>query len=133
MKDLLAWLREEPRRLWRGVLALRMVFGNHFTLGLLLTFGLLLWAIQRHHGGITFAMCLVCVLLAIRAHDLGDLEEEPSEFNTYWRQHQQERAELQRIREQAVAHEASQGAAHDFNSLETDRAEVLGRRAGRDV
>lgn len=101
---MIAWLREEPRRIWRGVRALQRVLGLQFTASLLLIFGLLLWAVLRFHGGLAFVLGLILVLLAIRAHDLGDEQEpEPTEFSTFWTGDQWTAAELAELERERAA------------------------------
>lgn len=67
-----AWLRAEPARLWRGLVVIREVFGLAAVGALLLIVGLTGWAVVHTRGDYTLIFLLVCLVLAIRAHDLGD-------------------------------------------------------------
>jgi hypothetical protein len=72
------------KRIWRGLQALSYVFGTQFTIALVLVFGLLIWAVTEHHGITAGVLATICVLLAIRAHDLGDMTPDERDA-AYWR------------------------------------------------
>lgn len=93
-------IRAELQRLYRGLVAMREVFGWQFTGVILLVMGLLLWAVFHVHGGIAAVLGLVLVLLAIRAHDLGELpdEEEPTEYSEFWQERDAREAKQRRTR-----------------------------------
>lgn len=70
---MIAWLREELRRQGRGWQALRAAFGPTFTGAIAFVMGLLLVSLWVHSGIPAFVLGGLLLLLAVRAHDLGDL------------------------------------------------------------
>ena len=62
----------ELRRLHRGLVCLREAFGWQFTAVILAVAVLLVVAVLTIHGAFAGVGALVLVLLAIRAHDLGE-------------------------------------------------------------
>lgn len=74
------------KRVLRGLKAMHQVFGLQFTAAIVGVAALLLWAIYHQHGGLAFVAALICLLLAIRAHDLGEEveEPEPTEYERFW-------------------------------------------------
>ena len=79
------WILLELQRQRRGWAALRLVFGWQGVAAIAFVAGLLLAAVFLIHGGFAFALGLFCLLLAVRAHDLGDVDPVgPTEFSTFW-------------------------------------------------
>lgn len=115
-------LTSELRRLHRGLVAMREAFGWQFAAAILLTAALLLWALLNAKGGVAFVMGLVCVLLAIRAHDLGEdppQAEEPTEFSTFWADptEAQRQAGAAQARFLKQRHETALGKLHESVEL----------------
>jgi hypothetical protein len=108
------------KRVFRGLRLMQEVFGLQFTAVIVGVLALLLWAVYHQHGPLAFVASLICVLLAIRAHDVGDLpKEEPSELDTYWGSQQWTPAEQEQLR--------AQKAQHDFNQIKNRDAVALGK------
>jgi hypothetical protein len=78
-------LPAERSRIWNGLKALAHVFGPQFVVATLGVAALLVWALWHQYDALVAVAGLICVLLAIRAHDIGELElEEPSEYQAFW-------------------------------------------------
>jgi hypothetical protein len=58
---------------------MREVLGWQFVAAILVTAGLLLWALLHYRGGIAFVMGLVALLIGLRAHDVGELPPPPAD------------------------------------------------------
>lgn len=70
------------KRVWRGLAKMAEVFGMHFVVAIAAVAALLIWAVLHLHGPLAAVAGLICVLLAIRAHDFADDDEdEPTEVN----------------------------------------------------
>lgn len=68
------------KRIWCGLVKMTEVFGMHFVAAIVAVAALLIWAVMHVHGPLAAVAGLICVLLAVRAHDFAD-DEEPSEVN----------------------------------------------------
>lgn len=75
---------DELQRQRRGWIALRLVFGWQGVAAIAFVIGLLLSATLLIHGAIAFALVLFLLLLAIRAHDLGEDDGDRTEFTELW-------------------------------------------------
>lgn len=119
------WILEELRRQRRGWAALRTIFGWQGVAAIAFVFGLLLGAVFFLHGSFLFTIAGIALLLAVRAHDLGDLEEgEPTEYGTFW----DPSPAAQREREEAFL-------AEQLEDLQARaaQAEFISRRATADL
>lgn len=120
---MIAWLGDELRRQWRGWLALRAAFGPTFTAAIAFVMGLLLAALFARCGIAAFVLGGVMLLLAVRAHDLGDLPEasDPSPEAQQEREAaflaEQEAAREAQVRFLADRHSAALGRPHDGSEL----------------
>lgn len=115
----------ELRRLHRGLICMREAFGWQFTAVIVAVLLLLVVAVLTIHGAFAGILALLLVLLAIRAHDLGEdalppQADEPSEFNTNWRYSEQEmkrRAAAAQVEFLKQRHQAALGRSHEPNEL----------------
>lgn len=77
-------IRSELAKLHRGLIAMREAFGWQFTAAILAVAALLLVSVGARAGIPALVLGALLVLLAIRAHDLGDDDEERTEFTEHW-------------------------------------------------
>jgi hypothetical protein len=78
------WILSELARQGRGWAALRMVFGRQFTAVIAFVMGLLLAALWARAGIPSVALGGFLLLLAIRAHDMGEDEDDRTELDAEW-------------------------------------------------
>lgn len=69
------------KRIWCGLVKMTEVFGMHFVAAIVAVAAMLIWAVMHVHGPLAAVAGLICVLLAVRAHDFGAEEDEPNEVN----------------------------------------------------
>lgn len=120
-------IRAELRRVARGLSIMARVLGWQFVAAILVTIGLLLWALLHFHGLLAGVLGLVALLIAVRAHDLGedlpaadpqapahDEEAAPTSFEQEQRERAAARAQVAFLRQR---HGVALGPAHDPREL----------------
>lgn len=71
----------ERARMWRGFLALHSIMGTQFLFAVGLVLALFCAALLRHQGPLALGMALIAFLVCIRAHDLGEPDQERTELD----------------------------------------------------
>ena len=118
-------LEREIVRQARGICAIASVLGWPLTCAMLVMALALLALALAFRGPWVFLALAVLILLAIRAHDLGELpaaaSDDPSEFSTFWQPptdaEEQRRAAAAQAAFLSVRDAAALGRPHDPQEL----------------